>query len=101
MESIIFKYNVDLTQAPRDDIYLIDMPRGAALLSCAEQHGKIAIWAKIPVNKKMGTGDCMRRVMVVCSGAEFEDNPQATYLGTAQLKQGMMVVHIFDLGEVV
>lgn len=100
MESIIFKYNVDLTQAPRDGIYLIDLPRGATLLSCAEQHGKIAIWAKIPVDK-MGTGDCMRRVMVVFTGHEFEDNPQATYLGTVLLKQGMLVVHLFDLGEVV
>lgn len=72
----------------------IEMPAGAQILSVHEQGGEIAIWAKVDTTQPMerrhfeiyGTGH------VIPAGLAEE----LTYLGTAHLHRGSLVLHAFE-----
>jgi hypothetical protein len=72
----------------------MEMPEGAQILSIAEQHDQLAIWAlATPENAKK-----TRHIRVHGTGHRIATDP-GKFIGTVQLLEGMRVLHFFDAGE--
>ena len=78
-----------------DPISDIRLPQGAQLLTIAEQHGKIALWALVDPQAP----STIRRVQVVGTGHDEVPTPTPPYIGTAHMLNGQLILHAFDLGE--
>lgn len=88
----IFKYPL-----PIDDWVGIEMPLGATVLCVQVQGGVPCIWARVDPD----AATAMRRFRVAGTGHHLEFDPKdAAYVGTVQLRDGALVLHVFDLGHV-
>ncbi|MGJ8680497.1 DUF7352 domain-containing protein [Paraglaciecola sp.] len=84
MNKVIWKYT--LTPA-----ILIEIPKGAEILSVAEQNNEICLWALVDPNAELearefhvfGTGH-----NITIKGFDF--------IGTALLENGSLVFHVFE-----
>lgn len=88
---IIYKYPL----LRLDDVVMLDMPRGARLLCVQVQRNVPCLWAAgnaCYVNA--------RRKLYICgTGHESNDIAVSIYVGSFQLLQGGLVLHVFDGGE--
>jgi hypothetical protein len=85
----IYKYSVELT-----DIFTLDMPKGAQILSVQEQYGEPQIWAIVDPKADKET----RRFRLIGTGHPIEENTSMmSFLGTFQLDNGEFVGHLFEL----
>lgn len=75
---------------------IIHMPKGAKILSAAEQKGYACIWALVddeaPKVKRM--------IHVDMTGGNSERRVESVFIGTVLLVGGTFVIHIFDGGVV-
>lgn len=91
-EHIIYKYKILECKYMGDDVYALDLPIGSKLLSVAEQHDEIVLYALVmpelpvrPVNiLVLGTGQ-----PITVNTSEYE------FLGTVKLREGKFMFHIF------
>lgn len=73
-----------------------EMPIGAKLLTIQLQRGNPCLWALIdPLEKKLTS----RKIVTYGTGHAIELGLE--YVGTYQLLDGALVMHVFDGGEVV
>mgnify|MGYP001619540261 FL=1 len=70
----------------------VAMPAGAVVLHVAEQHGRIALWARV----NPATADRVTRTFhIVGTGTPIPDRP-VTFRGTAMAAVGSLVFHVFE-----
>ncbi len=85
----VFKYEVAVSDYPE-----LEMRIGAYILSFQVQHDCLCIWAIVNPDE----GDETRRFRLVGTGHEIEESEsQLKYIGTAQLLDGAVVFHLFEL----
>jgi len=78
-------------EIPRDGV--IVMPFGAEVLQVREQIENVCLWALVdPDERQMET----RRFILFGTGHPIPSAPMK-YHGTAHLKGGMLVMHVFEL----
>ena len=70
----------------------IEMPLGARILSVQVQMDEICIWALINDAHELVS----RRFRVFGTGHPIEGGDALTYLGTVQLLEGRLVLHVFE-----
>ncbi len=87
----IWKYKLETT-----DIQTIEMPLDAEILTVQEQNGDINMWVKVDTEKTL----VKREIFIYGTGNPIFDNDNSKYIGTFQLKSGMLVFHVFDNGYV-
>ena len=95
---VIYKYPISLCES------VVRMPRGARVLSCAEQRGALFVWAA--VNEKAETVEQLFLVFttgnMMCESGLYRDSQEwpGEFLSTVLMNDGSFVVHVFDGGEV-
>jgi hypothetical protein len=85
----VFKYDV-----PVDDVFALDIPEGAKILSFQAQRDRPTIWALVnpdaPAERRQfrlaGTGHPI---------TDFDD--ELSFVGTCQMMSGSLVWHLFEL----
>ena len=88
----IWKYELKIV-----DKQVVDMPDSAGILSVAEQHGKLCMWAAVD-----SSAPKRERVLYVAGtggplpGGMGADDATVLYVGTALI--GSLVWHVFDRG---
>ena len=85
MQCQIFKYIISQGEQ------IIDMPRGAKLLSIAEQRNNIVLYALVDPTNPIAK----RRILVVGTGWGFSVNIEK-FIGTVNLVDGELMFHVFD-----
>ena len=87
MQQVIWKWPV----APESQ-FVLELPRGAQILTVQEQHGRPQLWALVDPSAPVQR----RTFRVMPTGIEWEcDGELLHYLGTFQLKQ--LVFHLFEI----
>lgn len=89
----IFKYDI-----PVADHFGLILPLGAEILTFQSQRGGFYIWAII----EEGLNDEKRYFRLAGTGHDLtEDFPKIKkYIGTAQLANGGLVFHLFEIWEI-
>lgn len=72
----------------------ISLPEGAQLLTVAEQHGEVVLWARVDDTRP----PVYRDVYLVGTGTEVPEEAGA-FIGTAVCAGGSLVFHAFDQRE--
>jgi hypothetical protein len=84
----IFKYEI-----PVEGVEL-DMPRGARILSCQNQHDNVCLWALVDPDAAKEE----RHFVVAGTGHPLDDSiVVAKYLGTVVVAGGQFVWHVFEV----
>lgn len=74
------------------DLQEIEVPEGCGILSLQEQFGQICLWYKCdPLAPKV-----KRTIAIVGTGHAAPENNEADYIGTVQLRNGNLVLHVFE-----
>lgn len=92
---VIHKYKLDgsvLNMSGFGDIFQLTMPANAEILTVQEQNGTGTIWAA------HDEGDVIeqRSFVLQPTGASF-DASNLTYIGTYQVHNGSIVLHLFEV----
>lgn len=82
----IYKY--DLALVERQDLTL---PAGARILSVQNQNEMLVLWALVDTEALPR----QHKILTFLTGWTFRYPETLTYLGTAQFKNGSLVVHVF------
>lgn len=82
----IFKYPLKV-----DDLQMVEMPSGAAILTVQTQNGVPCIWAAVDPDAKR----IKRAFVTYGTGHPMDDGPAKHYVGTYQLRDGALVFHVF------
>ena len=69
------------------------MPKGAVLIHAHGQSQQICVWAVVDPDAPV----VARRLMVYGTGHPCEEG--GVYVGTAHIRGGSLVLHVFDFGE--
>lgn len=85
----IWKYPLELT-----DSQSFRMPKGAKLLTVAQQYQQVCLWAQ--VDPKAPTEE--RRFEIRGTGHPLGDAAEMDYIGSVILASGSLVFHVFDGG---
>jgi len=82
----IYKYAV-----PVQDMFHLDLPRGAQCLHVDMQRGEPQLWALVePANPRV-----RRQFTLVGTGHPAPTPDEAEYVGTFQMTNGLLVFHLF------
>lgn len=82
----IFKYPLQVK-----DIQMVEMPRGAAVLTVQAQGETPCIWAKVDP----AAPPIKRCFVTYGTGHDADDGAAVHYVGTYQLRGGALVFHVF------
>lgn len=78
---------------------VVDMPKGAQLLSCQVKANdeSLHLWALVDTEQPLES----RTFVVVCTGAVLHDQdyPAMRYVATVQYDDGDFVLHVFEHSE--
>jgi len=69
------------------------MPEGARILSVGEQDGRLCVWARVEPGARL----VQRWLRVTGTGWECDVPAEARFIGTVQMRSGM-VYHVFECG---
>ena len=83
----IFKYPLPLP----GEVNYIMMPRGAKVLSVAEQRDVACVWALVDPTQPLEP-----RTFVTCGTGHMVPANLGEFLGTVLLREGLLVLHIFE-----
>lgn len=86
--SVIWKYSLS-------DRTTLEMPAGAQILSVQGQGMDICMWAQVHPNRRV----VKRQFVVYGTGHPIPDDEDFTYVGTAQLANGGLVFHVFEIAQ--
>lgn len=93
----VHKFPIDL-QSGADQSFM--MPMGAEILDVQVQNGVPTLWAFVDTDAPI----VQRRIVMVGTGTDAfcatSQRQSRPYIGTVQLRNGMLVLHFFDRGEV-
>jgi hypothetical protein len=87
----IWKYPLPV----REDVYNLQMPKGAKILSCGVQNGRCHLWVLVdPEAPKVNR-------VIHRYGTGWDQVPEdgTNFIGTCITEIGMFVWHFFDRGE--
>ncbi len=73
---------------------LLELPRGARILSVQVQHGVPVLWAAVEPTRMLREP---RVIRIVATGEEF-DADGASYISTFQLEGGNLIFHAYEVG---
>jgi hypothetical protein len=82
----IFKYPLKV-----EDIQMVEMPEGAAVLTIQTQGEIPCLWAKVDPSAPI----IKRCFITYGTGHPVNDGPADHYVGTYQLRGGKLVFHVF------
>ena len=71
------------------------MPQGARILSAQVQHGRVQLWALVDTEAPV----VQRNVVPYGTGHPLPHGDPGKFVGTVQLDDGALVLHLFDQGE--
>lgn len=74
------------------DVQAIQAPEGAEMLCAREQHEQIAVWFRCDPSKPRTA----RTIAIVGTGHPAPDLGDGRYLGTASLRGGALMFHVFE-----
>ena len=86
----VWKYTLTLDE----DLNFLEMPKDAEILTVQIQHGFPTLWVLVDPSAPFE----IRVVRVAGTGHELPDNI-GKYIGTFQIYEGSMIVHVFDMSE--
>jgi hypothetical protein len=85
-------------------VQVLTMPKGAKFLSVANQQEDLCLWAEVPDEEPpssdaapIGLGLEARTIAIYGTGHSFPDDINQQFLGTVLLRQGHLVVHIYEV----
>jgi hypothetical protein len=81
----IFKYELELT-----DEQEVTMPREAVILSVAEQHGRLCLWAQVTPDNMLE-----RRTVRIYGTGNPLPTIEGTFVGTVVMSDRTFVWHVF------
>lgn len=82
----IFKYPIKV-----EDVQMVEMPRGAVVLTVQTQQEIPCIWAEVdPDAEKV-----RRQFRTYGTGHAMDAGPDRLYIGTYQLRGGSLVFHVY------
>ena len=84
----IWKFPVDAV-----DLFGVEMPEGAEILSVQVQRGTPCVWAMVDPGRKKET----RNFVVYGTGHPVSNSGAKKFIGTFQLGGGDLVFHLFEL----
>jgi hypothetical protein len=87
----VWKYPV-----PIDDVFSVDMPWGAEVLSVAVQGSEVCMWAEV----NPGAAMKLRRFRMCGTGHHMPMHEARRFVGTFLLHGGSLVFHLFELDAV-
>jgi hypothetical protein len=92
----VYKYPVEIA-----DAFTVDMPHGAEPLCVQVQNGRPYLWARVVIDQKHPIK--VRHFRLAGTGHPLEphmpEGHDGDYVGTFQLRDGTLVFHVFDCGE--
>lgn len=71
----------------------VEMPKGASILSAQEQRGAVNLWAHVDPAAGLET----RSILMIGTGQEIDAGVLGPYIGTVQVNQGDLVLHLFEV----
>ena len=87
----IWKYTI-----PVLDIFSLELPQGAKILTVQEQHGNPQIWVLVNSDKTLET----RIFRLVGTGHPIEiEDSKLEYIGTVQVVGGSFIGHLFEIRD--
>lgn len=86
MKGRIYKYPVTI-----DDVFDVEMPRGAQVLSVDVQGGRPQMWARVDPSAPVE----QRRFQLRGTGHPLNGN-EGRFVGTFQMHGGSLVFHLFE-----
>ena len=75
-----------------DEKMSLKLPYGAVVLTVAEQHGVICLWAQVETDNLNVT----RHFVIVGTGHEVPEG-KLTFIGMAKLQDGLFIFHVFEV----
>ena len=85
----IFRYQISLGVDT-----LLSIPKGAKILRCADQYGKICLWSLVEIDKPLEP----RRFRIYGTGWDIvQKTENIEYIDTVLMAGGSLVWHIFEL----
>lgn len=76
---------------PIEDFVLLDMPKGAKVLTVQTQQETVCLWAIVNPNNETEK----RGFYIVGTGHPFPKHA-SDYVGTVQVRNGFLVFHVFE-----
>lgn len=73
----------------------LKLDEDAKVLSVQVQHGKICMWSIVPMRMNAQLHESKRRIHMVGTGHPMPDVENLVYIGTVQLEEGYLVLHVF------
>ena len=83
----IFKYPIPIT-----DVFTLELPKKAKILTFQTQHEQPCIWALVDSNAEKET----RHFKLYGTGHPVESIYSLKYIGTTQMADGGLVWHLFE-----
>jgi hypothetical protein len=83
MNKTIWKYTLGIS-----DAQILALPKGATILSVAEQYGEVTLWALVDPDKELE-----HRLFYIFGTGHPVPNTPGTFLGTVQIRD--LVWHVF------
>lgn len=77
------------------DRFSIQMPQGATVLHVDNQRGTTVLWAMVNPKAKV----VERKFRLAGTGHVIDDAKPEQHIGSFQMRDGLLVFHLFDLGE--
>lgn len=74
----------------------VTIPKGAQLLSVGAQDDALYVWAIVDLNVR----SVERLISCIPTGTVLSDDHADKFIGTVLLRDGRLVFHVFDHGEV-
>lgn len=85
MNKTIWKFELSVT-----DVQQVSMPRGAKILSVADQRGVLCMWAEVATDEPKEP----RSIRIYGTGHPMDNGDRETFIGTAQA--GPFVWHVYE-----
>lgn len=86
----IWKYDLQITSRQT-----LLMPRGSVPLSVQQQNGRLCLWAVVDPSAPMVGRD----IQILGTGNPVRADAVLAFLGTVQMQEGALVLHVFEGGQ--
>lgn len=79
---------------PFQDEVTIDMPKGAEIISVANQYETLCVWCLVPQPVKERQS---RRFRIIETGHPIDCSMSLRFIGTVLFVEGSLVFHVFEI----
>ncbi len=92
---IIYKYQIEEGLVKRRNNFIINMPKGAKILSVQKQYNDYQLWALVfpdlPSEKRHF------KTLITGEGFNFKDIKDLKFISTLQFNAGSFILHLFEV----